>query len=147
MLILANVLIFGKSAYFRMYRISNLRCTLYPIDSNIQSCIIQFLKNYEKWILSNSMLKKYMLFILPKSSPSQNKHIFVKAKRLCLFLEMGLFSFKKVLIFFQKRAFEKIKFLLLKFIHFINRRVIGIDNDRNFQSLPKFVHIAPNRIF
>ena len=27
------------------------------------------------------MLKKYMLFIFPKSSPSPNKHIFVKVKR------------------------------------------------------------------
>ena len=33
------------------------------------------------------MLKKYRLFIFPKSSPSQNKHIFVRAKKVGIKLD------------------------------------------------------------
>ena len=49
----------------------------------IQSCITQFLKNNKKWVLSDSMLKKYRLFVFPKSSSSQNKQIYVWEKRVC----------------------------------------------------------------
>ena len=54
-------------------------------------CIPQFLKNIKKWVLSDSLLKKYGRFIFPKSSSSQNKHIFVRAKRVCLLSEKCLF--------------------------------------------------------
>ena len=43
-----------------------------------------FLKIIKKLVLSDSMLKKYWLFIFPKASSSSNKHIFVRAKSVCL---------------------------------------------------------------
>ena len=79
-----------------------------------------------------------MLFISPESFPSQNKHIF--GKKVVLIFGNVPYLERDNLLFFQKRPFEKIKFLLLKFIHLINIRVIGIEYDRNFQPLPKFVH-------
>ena len=61
-----------------------------PKKPQIQSCITQFFKSNKKWVLSDSMLKKYKRFIFPKSSSSPNKHIFVRAKKVCLFWELCL---------------------------------------------------------
>ena len=41
-------------------------------------------------MFSDSILKKYRLFIFPKSSSSPNKHIFVRGKTVCLLWEKCL---------------------------------------------------------
>ena len=70
--------------------VQSIPYSLYGIDSSIR--IGLFVYNFRKiffWL--KKCLKKYRLFIFLKSSPSQNKHIFVWTKRVCLFLEMCLF--------------------------------------------------------
>ena len=57
---------------------SNLKRNL-PQKPRIQSCITQFLKNNIIYIID--------IFIFPKSSSFPNKHIFVRAKKVCLLWE------------------------------------------------------------
>ena len=64
-------LIWGKSAYLGKWRISAKK-------PQIQSCITQFFKNNKKWVLiqlRRLKVKKYKLFIFPKTSSTPNKHI------------------------------------------------------------------------
>ena len=67
-------LFFENVLYFWKWRITHHSVLHYTIS-----------ENNKKGVLSDSRLKKYRLFIFPKSSLSQNTHIFVRAKRMCLF--------------------------------------------------------------
>ena len=96
--------IWRKSAYLEKWRISQLRYRLYDIDSSIRTRV--FVYYFAKKFSGLKILLVFLVFIFvceigenfrrkvdvekikaiffPKSSSSPNKHIVVRAKRVCL---------------------------------------------------------------